>query len=141
MTVSPHFDIREFVTPEAWLSLGERSAWLIDRRIIEVAELLREMIDRPVTINNWHTGGHYKESGLRSMNTRTGAVWSQHKFGRAIDMKVQGMKPEDVRNLIRQNWEAFRFVGLTTIEKDTPTWVHCDCRYTGLRTLFEIHYK
>ena len=139
--ISKHFTIQEFVTPEAYRQLGERSIWLIDRRIIEVAELVRELLDKPVTINNWHLGGRYKESGLRDQNTTTGARFSQHKYGRAIDMKVKGVHPEEVRNLIRQQWEAFAFVGLTTIEKDTPTWIHCDCRYTGLDHLFEVPYK
>lgn len=139
--ISKHFDLREFVDPTTYAARGERSIELIDERIIEVAELLREMTGKPVIINNWHIGGQYHESGLRQMNTKTGARWSQHKYGRAIDCKVQGMKPEDVRNLIRVNWPAFKLAGLTTIEKDTPTWVHLDCRCKMIDSLYEVPYK
>lgn len=141
MKISEHFDIREFIDPETYLLRGEKSIELIDIRIVRCAELLREITNKPVIINTWHVGKQYKESGLRQSDTSTGAKFSQHKFGRAIDVKVSEMKSEDVRNIIRANWNEFKAVGLTTIEKDTPTWVHMDCRYTGLETLYEVNYK
>ena len=141
MKVADNFDLREFVDPETWQQLGEKSRWLIDDRIINCAAALRAITGKPVTINNWHTGGHYHESGLRSPLTTTGAKFSQHKFGRAVDCKVEGMTAEEVRQLIKQHWLHFKSVGLTTIEKDTPTWVHLDCRNTGLETLLEVPFK
>ena len=141
MNISEHFDIREFVDPEAFKARGDKSIELIDIRIVKVVELLREIVGKPIIINTWHIGGQYKESGLRQMNTATGAKYSQHKFGRAVDVKVSGMKSEDVRNIIRSNWKFLKEAGLTTIEKDTPTWVHLDVRYTGLETLYEVPYK
>ena len=136
-----HFQIKEFVTPEAYTARGEKAIELMDNRIINCADLLREMLDKPCVINNWHLNGQYHESGLRSMDTTTGAKWSQHKFGRAIDVKVIGMKSEEVRAFIRLHWQEFKAVGLTTIEKDTPTWCHCDCRFTGLDGLYEVPFK
>ena len=141
MKVSEHFDLREFIDPVTFRLRGEKSIELIDARIISIAEAVRQLTDCPVTINDWHTGGHYKESGLRIFSTSTGAKFSQHKYGRAVDLKVKGMDAEDVRNLIRQNWSMFHNLGLTTIEKDTPSWVHVDCRNTGLEKLYEIPFK
>jgi hypothetical protein len=136
-----HFQIQEFVTRESYIARGEKSIELMDSRIIAVAELLRDLIDKPCIINNWHLNGQYHESGLRSMDTATGAKWSQHKYGRAIDVKVIGMKSEEVRQFIRLHWQEFKAVGLTTIEKDTNGWVHLDCRYTGLDGLLEVPFK
>ena len=141
MKISEHFDIREFIDPESYQARGVKSIELIDIRIVRCVELLREITGKPIIINTWHINGQYKESGLRQMNTATGAKYSQHKYGRAIDVKVSGMKAEDVRKIIRANWSEFKAAGLTTIEKDTPTWVHMDCRYTGLETLYEVPYK
>lgn len=140
MWKSEFFEIQEFVDPVTYSARGEKSAELIDPRIVSVADLLRQQIGKPVTINNWHTGGRYKESGLRHFATTTGARYSQHKYGRAIDCKVKDVAPEAVREFIRDHWEMFKAVGLTTIEKDTPTWVHLDCRYTGLSTLYEVPF-
>jgi hypothetical protein len=141
MKISNHFDLREFVTPEAYTALGDKSLWLIDIRIVNIAEAIREGLGKPVIINNWHTGGHYQESGLRNFNTGTGAKYSQHKYGRAIDMKIQDTEPETVRQYIRDNFLWLNGLGLTTIELETPSWIHVDCRNTGLSTLFEVPFQ
>jgi uncharacterized protein YcbK (DUF882 family) len=138
--LTKHFDLREFVTPNAYIALGDKSRWLIDSRLIDIAEALRQQLQRSIVINNWHLGGKYHESGLRDMNTDTGARYSQHKYGRAMDMKVEGMEAEEVRIYIRSNFVWLNALGLTTIENNTPTWVHIDLRNTGLKTLNEIPY-
>lgn len=141
MKISEHFDLREFVDPLTYLIRGEKSAELVDIRLVNLVQFIRDYFGKPVTINNWHTGGQYKESGLRAQGSKTGAFYSQHKFGRAADLKIEGLEPEYVRNVIRKNWPKFRAYGLTTIEKDTPTWVHIDVRFTGLQTLLEVPYQ
>jgi len=57
---------------------------------------------------------------------------SQHRFGRAIDLKVKGMKADEVREDIIQNFDIYKKVGLTTIEDGAfaPTWCHIDIRDT-----------
>ncbi len=139
--LTKNFIIQEFVTPEIYKIFGENSIWFIDKRIINVAQYLRETLNVPATINNWHSGGQYKESCLRNFQTSTGAKYSQHKYGRAADIKFYGLTPEEVRDYIRKNFPVLSTMGLTTIEKDTPTWVHVDCRNTGTNTLFEVPYK
>jgi hypothetical protein len=140
MKVSKNFILQEFVDPVTYKAMGEKSLWLIDKRIIDLAQFLRDHFNVPVIINNWHLGGRYDESGLRQFNTTTGATRSQHKYGRAADLKFSGLKPEEIRNEIRKS-PILLSLGLTTIEKDTPTWVHIDCRYTGLDKLLEVPYK
>jgi len=139
--LTKNFIIQEFVTPEIYKRFGENSIWFVDKRIITIADYLRESLKTPITINNWHIGGQRNESGLRAGNTTTGASWSQHKYGRAVDLHFKGLKPEEVRNYIRKNFAVLSVMGLTTIEKDTPTWVHIDCRNTGIKTLLEVPYK
>lgn len=124
------FDVREFVDEKAWDALGEKSAWLIDPKIVRIADLVRQLSNSAVTINNWHSGGNYKSSGYRGIWDSTGATMSQHRCGRAADLKVKGFSPVQVLHLIMANKSAFISEGLTVIEDvaDTPTWLHVDCR-------------
>ena len=140
MNISKHFTIQEFVYPELYNQWGDKSIYFLDQRIVNVAEFIREKINKPITINNWHTGGQYKESGLRSLNTSTGGALSQHKFGRAADLKVQGMTPAQVLQFIKDNWAELHALGLTTVEDIamTPTWLHIDVRWTGLSELLIV---
>ena len=133
MRVSENFILQEFVGPEVYQKFGDKSMWFIDPKIIDIAQLVRNLTHRPVTINNWHNQGHYKESGLRSMTTKTGAKYSQHKYGRAIDIKVDGMNVQEVYDVIMTNIDLFRAAGLTTIEdiEKTPTWIHLDVRFNN----------
>lgn len=139
MKVSDNFVIQEFVPPEIYSIYGSKSIWFIDPDMIAVAQKLRDDLGKPITINNWHTGGQYKNSGFRMPDTLVGGKLSQHKFGRALDIKVKGMSAESVREYIRENYYLYDEV-ITTIEKDTPTWVHIDKRWTGLNGLLEVPY-
>lgn len=139
--MTKNFSIQELVPPEIFSERGNAASQLMDISIVNVAQWLRDKTGKPITINNWSNGGQFKESGLRNFVTSTGAKWSQHKYGRALDLKVEGIQAEEVRQLIRNNWTTLKAIGLTTIEKDTPTWVHIDCRYTGMETLLEVPYQ
>jgi len=131
---SPHFDVREFVDKATWNALGVAAAWLVDPAIVRVCDLLRELSDAPVTVNNWHyakRGQHiYRSSGFRSKFDSTGAAYSQHRCGRAADVKVAGFSPYLVLQLIERNADDFALAGLTTMEniEFTKTWVHLDVR-------------
>lgn len=133
MKVSHDFDIREFVSPETWKKHGYKSIRFIDQRVIFIAQLLRSISAKPVIINNWHYSHKHKIytlSGYRPPDTKIGVTESQHKFGRAIDVKVVGMTAQEVYDLVLDNLNEFISIGLTTIEdiRFTPTWNHLDCR-------------
>lgn len=133
MMLSENFDLREFVPKSIYDMFGERAVQFVDKRIVDVVQLLRDLTGKPIVVNNWHTGGQYSESGYRVPDTKTGAKYSQHKFGRAADVKVEGMTPKEVVALIIKNEKVFMGFGLTTIENTdaTPTWTHLDCRQTN----------
>ena len=133
MQVSKNFVLQEFIDPDTYKKWGDKSIWFIDPKVIHIAQLLRDKSGRAVTINNWSVGGLYKLSGLRPLDATIGAKLSQHKFGRAIDVKIQGYNPEQVHDLIKNNWLEFKEIGLTTLEdlSLTKTWTHIDVRNTG----------
>lgn len=121
------FRLEELVYPEIFKARGEACWELLDSRALVTLDALRDKFG-PTTVNNWHADGQYKESGLRSFDTTTGAKYSQHRFGRAFDCKFRHATPEEVQAYVLSHRDEFPL--LTTIENaaDTVTWLHFDCR-------------
>lgn len=123
----PNFLIQEFVPPDIYAALGERAWELLDPRATLTAQQLHDKFG-PLIINNWHKGGAYRESGLRSLASTTGAKYSQHRYGRANDCKFKNATPHEVAEYVLKHASEFPY--LTTIENPdaTPTWFHFDVR-------------
>lgn len=132
MKISLHFNLEEFIDPVTFSEKGADSIHCIDVKLIEIAELLRSITGHPVTINDWSTGGQYKESGLRRMDSPTGAKHSAHKEGKAIDCKVDGMSAPAVHALVLANESKFYDAGVRQMEDIafSPTWTHLSTRGT-----------
>lgn len=124
-----YFDLHELVYPGAIQALGERAWILMDDRILRGADWLREKYG-PAVINGKLGGKVFTESGLRDPDTKTGKGFSQHKFGRALDLKFTKVSVKEVYEYIIRNPEEARANGITTVEdiSFTPTWLHIDCR-------------
>ena len=121
-----YFDPREFVPPEAYEALGDSCLLVMDCRMLKTADALRGFFGVPVIINDWHMHGIRKYSGFRPVDCATGAHWSQHRFGRALDMIIKTIAPEEARTQIIQAKNHFPYI--TAMERDTTPWVHVDCR-------------
>jgi len=148
MKISTNFCSEEFLPKDmhdAITARGIDPKWFIRKDIVDFCEWLRaEYVGKELIVNNWKWNGQYNESGLRSMKTTTGSEYSQHKFGNAVDIKIKGVSPSEIRKLIVDNFIYLNNTfHLTTIEKveDTPTWIHCDWRWTGFKTLLEVNGK
>ncbi len=139
--ISEHFVIQEFVPPQVYEKFKENSIWFINPQIIKVAEFVRTFFNKPVTINNWHNGGSYTESGFRMPDTSTGAKLSAHKRGCAIDIKMPAADYDEIRKTILANEQKFLDAGVTTFEDGTDTWLHLDCRYTMLNKILVVPFQ
>jgi len=132
MKVSNNFVIQEFVPSQIYgiFGGGEKCLWYIDPRIIQAVQLLRDILDTPIMVNNWHKGGTLDERGYRMPRTKTGGDISQHKYGRACDLSSQKYKPAQILEAMRANFDKFKELEVLTVENltFTPTWVHMDCR-------------
>ena len=130
MKVSQNFILEEFVAPDIYAERGDKSIELLDNRIISLAQFFRDYFGS-ITINNWDSGGQYKESGLRSFTTTTGAKWSQHRFGRGADLKFTGTTPQKAYAEVLKHQKLFYEKGLRVMENitATPSWLHIDIRY------------
>jgi hypothetical protein len=120
-----HFDAKELVPPEIYDQLGEKSLLVMDKETLITADKIREHFGVPMVINNWHTGGDRKYSAYRPFNCNVGAMYSQHKFGRAIDAILLNLYALDVRLEIIKNREKFPFI---TVLEDGVSWLHFDTR-------------
>jgi len=144
MKLTTNFSLLEFIPQTIYKKWGDKSVQFLDMRIVHFAQAVRDNLKMPIVINNWHLGGKYQESGLRAFNTKTGASMSQHKFGRAVDLKIADGKGgvrsdsgEILRKHVQDNWDRYK-QWITTTEADTDTWAHFDCRYTGMDTLLIV---
>lgn len=132
-----HFSVYELVPPEVYQARGEKAWELLDPAALVTLDALRTHFG-PVTVNDWRWGGSYKESGFRTAQSETGAVYSQHRYGRAFDCKFAETTPQAVYEYVLAHPEQFPH--LTTLEdiRYTPTWLHIDVRNnerTGIRTI------
>jgi hypothetical protein len=135
--VSDNFYLDEFIDPVTYNKFGYKSQRYIRQEVINIAQLLRDFTGLSITINNWATGGAYKESGLRNFTTSTGATYSAHKFGAAADLKIGQLNSFEMADIVIDNYEIFKGAGLTRIEDAKYTigksrsWLHFDVLWTG----------
>lgn len=119
-----HFRPEEFVPPEIFQKLGNQSLLVMDYRILKTADTIRDVFGK-VTINNWFWGGQRRYSGFRHAACVVGAVYSQHRFGRAVDCILDGVSAEEARKAILKNPGRFPYI---TVLEDRVDWLHVDCR-------------
>lgn len=133
---SEFFKAEEFLPKHIHAQYGDSFLFkIMDVRILNVITLIRIHFGAPVEINNWawEKKSFNQWRGWRTPTSTVGALFSQHKMGRAIDFEVEGVTPINVRRELIGNAGLFIEEGLTTMEHGdyTPTWTHIDCRYTG----------
>lgn len=128
--ISTYFYIQEFVPEEIYTRFGEKSIWFVDKRIILLADFIRNRFKKPMTVNNWHNGGTFNYRGFRPRSYEIGGELSQHRFGRGIDFNIESITSEEIYNDIKSNNDIYLKAGATTIEdiSFTPTWNHIDNR-------------
>ena len=134
MKLTKNLKLTEFVPELVYKMYGDKSIWFINPQIVKVAQFVREYFDLPIYINTWDVKtkaihSNYRESGFRPYTSSIPTLYSQHRLGNAIDIKIPGKKSEEIRAEIMDNFEVFYDMGIRAIEKDTPTWVHIDCRW------------
>jgi hypothetical protein len=136
--VSDNFTLCEFIDPVTYDRFGAKSQRYIDPNIIKAAQYLRSITGLGITINNWATGGPYKESGLRNFETSTGAKYSAHKFGRAADLKIGDLNSFEMWDLIQKHEEVLmEKCNILRVEDPEYTkvkyrsWIHIDTLFNG----------
>lgn len=110
--VAPHFTVGEFACKD-----GSRVV-LIDRRLVKVLELIRELAQAPVVISSaYRTPAHNKKVH--------GKPASKHLFGMAADIKVKGMDTVKLYDIACKALDACGYAGGVIWY---PHFVHVDVR-------------
>lgn len=125
-----YFSIKELVNPDLLKQIGEITAWkLFDDRLLKCADLIREKYGA-CTVN----ASRLTDCGLRDPQSKTGAKYSMHKIGRALDLHIRsielqfaGKKAEKTKayDKIRQELLKDRNFDVLSFE-DGVSWLHCD---------------
>ena len=118
--------------PKATYELLKNKPWIIwqlfDFRVLYVGDAIRKRYGKMIA-NTWYWGGRHQYRGWRPAKCKIGATYSQHRFGRALDLDPQEVTAEEIRQDIKKG-ENFRYI--SCIEDGVP-WLHFDVRnYKGL---------
>ncbi len=88
--LSPHFCVREFRCKDG------SDPVFIDTALAELLERIREHFGKPVTITSaYRTPAHNAKAG--------GAKFSQHQYGKAADIWIDGVSVDTLANYIDQS--------------------------------------
>jgi hypothetical protein len=121
-----HFKIFELVPKSLYNGFEEYKLWwLFDDRALWTLDALRDQYGKMI-VNDWYFGGIYQERGFRLGGSLTGALMSQHKYGRAFDCKFLDAPVGVVRqDCIEGKYDCFDRI--TAIELGV-SWFHFDLR-------------
>lgn len=133
MKVHRYFDAEEFLHPAVVKILGFPAAlWYMGDFMLPCAVLLRDILDSPIHLNNWHFGGRLVGRGFRprSYKPKGGGELSMHYLARALDVSSKVYSPSHIFEAIHAHRAKFAAIGVTTLESIayTKTWVHLDSR-------------
>ena len=124
-----NFQLWELVPKEIYDRRGAQAIECMDFRIVSAVDDLRdglraEGFDNAFVVNNWKSGGHKTQSGLRVHGQKEFSPTSQHSFGRAIDFTTQ-TPVKAIHKHILTNLD--KYLNVRFIEIDIG-WCHVDCR-------------
>ena len=127
-----YFDITELVGRRVHKRYGERAWRFLDTDALHCLLVVREGLDRAITINDYDDG--VEQRGLRTniqplvkdKTERNKLYVSAHLLGKAFDMHVKGMKAEQVRQWIVANADLFP---CKVRLEDGVSWTHMDTIY------------
>lgn len=152
-----NFYIFEFVAPEIYAKWGNRSLRYVQEAIIRGTQLLRTVTGLPTTVCNYKTGGAYKDSGTRILESyermygktkgkgKYLATYSMHKFLGAADLKIGSLSSNEMAKFVFDNEKELMEIGIRRIENPDKTkgkvrsWLHIDTGNTGLDYIVKVN--
>lgn len=109
-----YFKIQELVNPSLLKKIGETIAWTIfDENLLILADALREKYGA-ITIN---TNG-LTDCGLRDPQSKTGAKYSMHKIGRALDGHIVSIEKAAMKYINADERKNFKIKEYNKIRQE-----------------------
>ena len=130
MKVSKNFSAQEILPKHWWLTHGPSGLRVMDKRIIDANQAVRDRQGKGRKVNDWASGGNRNQSGLRVPGMSHYNLLSMHSWGKALDSISNTIPHEELWEDIITNPDDFWEMGFTCIESinRAPTWLHGDCR-------------
>ncbi|HBP66240.1 MAG TPA: hypothetical protein DD730_18765 [Desulfosporosinus sp.] len=138
MYIPRNFKAHELVDQKTYEHFGQSAFQLFRDDILRGLDELRDLVNRPLIVNNWKDGGQYEWSGLRTIDCYTGAKWSPHRLGAAFDIKCPTMGVTELQKFILQQSANGNLKTITRMELNTPTWTHIDCLWTVYPYIYQF---
>ena len=107
--LSPHFKVREFACSDGTDTV------FVSPALVEVLEKVRVHFGKPVTINS----GYRTEAKNKAVG---GAAYSQHKYGLAADIHIDGVTPKQIASYVETLLPNTGGIGIS------KTFTHIDVR-------------
>ena len=138
MDYTPKYFASYELVPKTTYELLKDRPWIIwqlfDPRALYTADKIRQRYGKMVA-NTWFWKGGHQYRGWRPGDCKVGAEYSQHRFGRAIDLVPVEVAAEEIRQDIKKgktgsDGSIFQYI---TCVEDGVGWLHFDVRnYRGL---------
>lgn len=139
---SDHFFIDQLVPKEIYMTFYDKSIMFLDAKTESMLEGIRNYFGVPLIINDWFEGGNRYKSGFVLPEDNNESKYSMHILGKAFNLVFPPKTDyERIRQTIRERYDSFKKMGITTIESDTLDHLHIDCRNTGMDKLYEVNSK
>jgi uncharacterized protein YcbK (DUF882 family) len=124
--------------PSEFLPEGHDDLSVMDERLLETCDDVRDLLGTPCSINTWNFGGDREWCGFRTPDCTIGAAHSQHRLGKAADLHPVGMDANTARAKIREAVAAGQLPHLGGMELGV-SWVHVDVRDRVGGKVVEFH--
>lgn len=125
--VPEYFTLNELVPSYIFELVRPSVLWnIFDDRILITADRLRKRYGK-LLANTWAWNGRHQHRGYRPQACSIGSVYSQHRFGRALDLEPIDVTAEEIRQDMLKEPADMEFEYITAIELGVP-WLHIDCR-------------
>ena len=140
-----HFELYEvlpeFLYNEHFASRGDKLWGIFDERLLKTMDKLRDRYG-PLVANDWKWDGQYHNRGWRATNSFIGATFSQHKYGRAMDMQPVNTTAESIRQDILHDPTHIDFKDIMCIEMNV-SWLHISVqnwskRFVGIKLVYPV---
>lgn len=132
MKANKYFDLEELVPKETFEKYKDNALKFLNPIALIALENVREILNVPLTCNNWKVGGNRNYCGYRQADCPIGAKYSQHKKGNAFDLISPKLTAKQMREILSKNQD--KLVYPIRVEKwdnkGEITWLHIDTNYT-----------
>lgn len=131
MFVPKYFSLHELLPKafyEQYYPHRGQSLWeLFDPALLRGADAVRREFGKMVA-NTWYWGGVHQYRGYRPFDCGVGSTFSQHKFGRAIDLIPVEGDVDKIRGMILQGFYDEQEIRNFTGVELAVGWLHLDTR-------------